>query len=396
MKKITLFTLLTLLFCTSCVTKKKFMLAEMAATVSKDSLQGLLTDCRHTNAQMSAQIKNLLRDTTKMGNSIRQYQSMLNMNMTEQEKLNALLNQKKNELNERERTINELQQMINAQNEKVQNLLSSVKDALLGFSSDELTVREKDGKVYVAMSDKLLFQSGSARLDKRGEEALGKLAEVLNKQTDIDVFIEGHTDNKPINTVQFKDNWDLSVIRATSVVRILIKNYGVNPLQIQPSGRGEYMPVDDNETAEGRSKRNAEANELLEFDNGIKAIVMNLEEDNVGAVLLGPTDRIKEGFIVKRTKRIASIRVGEGMLGRVIDPLGEPLDGKGLVGGDLYDMPLERKAPGVIFRQPVNQPLQTGLKAVDAMIPIGRGQRELIIGDRQTGKTSIYKVCLSS
>ena len=254
MKKITLFTFLTILLCTSCVTKKKFMLAELAATASKDSLQGLLTDCLNTGNQMSVQIKNLMRDTTKMGNSIRQYQSMLNVNMTEQEKLNALLNQKKNELNERERTINELQQMINAQNEKVRKLLSSVKDALLGFSSDELTVREKDGKVYVAMSDKLLFQSGSARLDKRGEEALGKLAEVLNKQTDIDVFIEGHTDNKPINTVQFKDNWDLSVIRATSVVRILIKNYNVNPLQIQPSGRGEYMPVDDNETAEGRSK----------------------------------------------------------------------------------------------------------------------------------------------
>lgn len=254
MKKITLFTFLTILLCTSCVTKKKFMLAELAATASKDSLQGLLTDCRNTGNQMSVQIKNLMRDTTKMGNSIRQYQSMLNVNMTEQEKLNALLNQKKNELNERERTINELQQMINAQNEKVRKLLSSVKDALLGFSSDELTVREKDGKVYVAMSDKLLFQSGSARLDKRGEEALGKLAEVLNKQTDIDVFIEGHTDNKPINTVQFKDNWDLSVIRATSVVRILIKNYNVNPLQIQPSGRGEYMPVDDNETAEGGSK----------------------------------------------------------------------------------------------------------------------------------------------
>ena len=254
MKKITLFTFLTILLCTSCVTKKKFMLAELAATASKDSLQGLLTDCRNTGNQMSVQIKNLMRDTTKMGNSIRQYQSMLNVNMTEQEKLNALLNQKKNELNEREHTINELQQMINAQNEKVRKLLSSVKDALLGFSSDELTVREKDGKVYVAMSDKLLFQSGSARLDKRGEEALGKLAEVLNKQTDIDVFIEGHTDNKPINTVQFKDNWDLSVIRATSVVRILIKNYNVNPLQIQPSGRGEYMPVDDIETAEGRSK----------------------------------------------------------------------------------------------------------------------------------------------
>ena len=135
--------------------------------------------------------------------------------------------------------------------------------------------------------------------------------------------------------------------------------------------------------------RNAEAGELLEFENGIKAIVMNLEEDNVGAVLLGPTDKIKEGFTVKRTKRIASIMVGEKMLGRVIDPLGAPLDGKGLVDGELCEMPLDRKAPGVIFRQPVNQPLQTGLKAVDAMIPIGRGQRELIIGDRQTGKTAI-------
>lgn len=134
---------------------------------------------------------------------------------------------------------------------------------------------------------------------------------------------------------------------------------------------------------------NAEANELLEFDNGIKAVVMNLEEDNVGVVLLGPTDRIKEGDTVKRTGRIASIQVGQGMLGRVINPLGETLDGFGLIGGETTEMPLERKAPGVIFRQPVNQPLQTGLKAIDAMIPIGRGQRELIIGDRQTGKTSI-------
>ena len=149
MKKITLFTLLTLLLCTSCVTKKKFMLAEMAATASKDSLQGLLNNSREVGNQLSAQVKNLLRDTTKMGNSIRQYQSMLNVNMTEQEKLNALLSQKKNELNERERTINELQDMIKAQNDKVQNLLSNVKDALLGFSTDELTVREKDGKVYV-------------------------------------------------------------------------------------------------------------------------------------------------------------------------------------------------------------------------------------------------------
>ena len=135
--------------------------------------------------------------------------------------------------------------------------------------------------------------------------------------------------------------------------------------------------------------RNAEASELLEFENGEMAVVMNLEEDNVGAVLLGPTDNIKEGFTVRRTKRIASIRVGESMLGRVINPLGQPLDGKGEVGGELFEMPLERKAPGVVFRQPVNQPLQTGIKAIDSMIPIGRGQRELIIGDRQTGKTAI-------
>ena len=135
--------------------------------------------------------------------------------------------------------------------------------------------------------------------------------------------------------------------------------------------------------------RNAEANELLEFENGIKAVVMNLEEDNVGAVLLGPTDLIKEGDLVRRTGHTASIQVSEALLGRVITPLGDPLDGKGPIGGETVEMPLERKAPGVIFRQPVSEPLQTGLKAVDAMIPIGRGQRELIIGDRQTGKTAI-------
>ncbi len=134
---------------------------------------------------------------------------------------------------------------------------------------------------------------------------------------------------------------------------------------------------------------NAEASELLEFDNGMKAVVMNLEEDNVGAVLLGPTDQIKEGDTVRRTGHTASINVGEQMLGRVINPLGEPIDGKGEIGGEKVEMPLDRKSPGVIFRQPVSEPLQTGIKAIDAMIPIGRGQRELIIGDRQTGKTAI-------
>ncbi|MDD2538167.1 MAG: F0F1 ATP synthase subunit alpha [Bacteroidales bacterium] len=134
---------------------------------------------------------------------------------------------------------------------------------------------------------------------------------------------------------------------------------------------------------------NAGANELLEFDNGIMAIVMNLEEDNVGAVLLGPTDKVREGDMVRRTGTIASVPVSEKMLGRVIDPLGNPLDGRGAVTGPVTPMPLERKAPGVIYRQPVSEPLQTGIKSIDAMIPIGRGQRELIIGDRQTGKTAI-------
>ncbi len=134
---------------------------------------------------------------------------------------------------------------------------------------------------------------------------------------------------------------------------------------------------------------NAEAGELLEFEEGVKAVVMNLEEDNVGAVLLGPTEKVKEGMRVRSTGKIASIDVGDGIVGRVVNPLGEPLDGKGRIEGELFTMPLERKAPGVIYRQPVTEPLQTGIKAIDAMIPIGRGQRELIIGDRQTGKTAI-------
>ena len=134
---------------------------------------------------------------------------------------------------------------------------------------------------------------------------------------------------------------------------------------------------------------NVESNEMIEFDNGMKGIVLNLEEDNVGAVLLGPSEEIKEGDMAKRLRRIASIEVGDGVLGRVINTIGLPIDGKGAIQGEKYEMPLERKAPGVIFRQPVKQPLQTGIKAIDAMIPIGRGQRELIIGDRQTGKTAV-------
>ncbi|OCX50974.1 F0F1 ATP synthase subunit alpha [Mucilaginibacter sp. PPCGB 2223] len=132
-----------------------------------------------------------------------------------------------------------------------------------------------------------------------------------------------------------------------------------------------------------------QSGELVEFDSNLQGIVLNLEEDNVGVVLLGPSDGVKEGDTVKRTSKIASIKVGEGMLGRVVNTLGEPIDGKGPIAGTTYEMPLERKAPGVIYRQPVNEPLQTGIKAIDAMIPIGRGQRELVIGDRQTGKSAV-------
>jgi len=179
-----------------------------------------------------------------------------------------------------------------------------------------------------------------------------------------------------------------NTIKPSEVSDVLLQQLKGIDTSLQFDEVGTVLQVSDG-VARIYGLRNAEANELLQFENGVMGTVMNLEEDNVGAVLLGPTDQIKEGMIVKRTKRIVSINVGESMLGRVIDPLGRPLDGRGEIGGELCEMPLERKAPGVIFRQPVTEPLQTGLKAIDAMIPIGRGQRELIIGDRQTGKTAI-------
>ena len=177
-------------------------------------------------------------------------------------------------------------------------------------------------------------------------------------------------------------------IKPSEVSEVLLRQLKEIDTDLKFEEVGEVLQVSDG-VVRIYGVRNAEANELLEFENGIRAVVMNLEEDNVGAVLLGPTDQIKEGMTVRRTGHIASINVGDGMLGRVVDPLGVPLDGRGKIGGDMVEMPLERKAPGVIFRQPVTEPLQTGLKAIDAMIPIGRGQRELIIGDRQTGKTAI-------
>ena len=169
-----------------------------------------------------------------------------------------------------------------------------------------------------------------------------------------------------------------NTIKPSEVSEVLLQQLEGIDTSLKFDEVGTVLQVSDG-VARIYGLRNAEANELLKFENGVMGTVMNLEEDNVGAVLLGPTDQIKEGMIV----------VGEGMLGRVIDPLGVPLDGRGDITGETFEMPLERKAPGVIFRQPVTEPLQTGLKAIDAMIPIGRGQRELIIGDRQTGKTAI-------
>ena len=255
MKRI-IFALCLLIAVTSCVSKKKYMVAvngRLAALSRERVLNRNLGQQKDEIAKLKQQITDLMSDTTRLGQAIRDYRKSLYSNLSEQEKLNMLLKEKMEKLAEREATINKLQAEVDAQNARLQSLLNSVKDALLGFSSDELTVTEKNGKIYVAMSDKLLFESGSAQVNKQGKEALGKLAEVLKKQHDIDVFIEGHTDNKPIKTVQFKDNWDLSVVRATSVVRILTKDYGVNPLQILPCGRGEFMPVDNNESVEGRA-----------------------------------------------------------------------------------------------------------------------------------------------
>ncbi len=180
----------------------------------------------------------------------------------------------------------------------------------------------------------------------------------------------------------------MATIKPAEVSEILKQQLEGYKTDVELQEVGTVLQVGDS-IARVHGLHNVEANEMIEFANGTMGIVLNLEEDNVGAVLLGQSDGIREGDVVKRTKRIASIKVGEGLLGRVINTIGNPIDGKGKIQGDLLELPLERKAPGVIFREPVTEPLQTGIKSIDSMIPIGRGQRELIIGDRQTGKTAI-------
>lgn len=179
-----------------------------------------------------------------------------------------------------------------------------------------------------------------------------------------------------------------NIIKASEVSEVLLEQLRGIDVTARFQEVGNVLQVSDG-VVRIYGLNNVESDELIEFENGVRAIVMNLEEDNVGAILLGPTDRIKEGMTVYRTGRTASINVSEKMLGRVVNPLGQPLDGLKEIEGPFFEMPLERKAPGVVFREPVYQPLQTGIKTIDAMIPIGRGQRELIIGDRQTGKTAI-------
>ena len=281
MKKLTFVALaLATTLLSSCVVgRKKFEQSENArwrAYYSRDSLAALLDDSRAQYAALDQRCGMLMNDTALLKKSIRNYQTMLANNQTENKKLNSSLAEKIKELQEREQTIAQLQGMIEAQQQKVKDLLASVKDALLGFSSEDLTVTEKDGKVYVSLSDKLLFESGKAIVNQQGKVALGKLAEVLNKQTEIDVYIEGHTDNVPIHTAVFQDNWDLSVIRATSVVRILTETYSVNPLQIQPCGRGEFKPVDTNESAEGRAhNRRTEIIMALRLDKLLQLLQAN-------------------------------------------------------------------------------------------------------------------------
>ena len=271
----------------SCVvSKKKFVASETGRLSAEEQvreltanvgdqkkiisgLEGTITELETNIAGLERKIADLKSDTTRMGKQNREFQKILTSNMTQRGQMDAMLKSQKETiaemeellknqretLAERERTINDLKANIQRQNDLVNNLLKQVTDALTGFSSDELTVQMHDGKVYVAMSDKLLFKSGSADVDNRGKEALALLASVLTKQPEIDIFIEGHTDDVPMRSgSRFIDNWDLSVIRATSVVRILTVDYKVDPVQIIPSGRSEFFPVADNSTPEGRSK----------------------------------------------------------------------------------------------------------------------------------------------
>lgn len=231
----------------SCVTKKKYKDLQAEKLKSDDQYEALLNKWTILNTKYDSLSKRY-KELEKKQLELKE------MSATEQELLNAELQKKIDLLEESQNKISELQALIDKQKQAVETLLAKIKGALTGFTSDELTVEMKDGKVYVSLSEKLLFKSGSATVDKKGKEALEKVGEVLAKQTDVDIVIEGHTDNVPFKGDVIKDNWDLSVKRATSIVRILTEDYGVDPKQIIPSGRADNLPVADNSTAEGKAK----------------------------------------------------------------------------------------------------------------------------------------------
>ena len=228
----------------SCVSQKKYKQLQADKLKAEDQLLSKLTVLNTKLDSLTDKYKELEKKKKELAET----------SQSELEKLNGELKTKLALLEESNKKIIELQTAINKQKEAGEILLSKMKNALLGFTSDELTVEMKEGKIYVSLSEKLLFKSGSAKVDKKGIEALAKVGEVLAKQTDIDINVEGHTDNVPLKGDVIKDNWDLSVMRATAIVRILTEDYGVNPKQVIPSGRADKFPVADNTTTEGKAK----------------------------------------------------------------------------------------------------------------------------------------------
>lgn len=243
-------TILSCVFMSACVSKKKYQELDanrMDCEQRENDLKKNVSDLESKNAELEKNISGLKSELDVS-------RSLLDETGMAQAQLDKELKEKIASISEREKTINDLNELIGKQKDIVNGLLNTIKDALVKYDSSQLSVEIKNGKVYVAMSDKLLFQSGSTKVDKTGKEALKQLADVLSKQTSIDILIEGHTDNVPIKSAIFKDNWDLSVSRATEVVRILTDEFNLDRTKLIPSGRGEYLPKADNTTDEGRAK----------------------------------------------------------------------------------------------------------------------------------------------
>lgn len=251
----------------SCVGKKKFLTEVSQRQDCEKKAEKLSQDLRYTQARL-AQADTTLRETTSQLRKVenekgqlstelkykeQQIERITDERLSQKQRFEAALETKAKELEDREKLIGNLQKAIDQRDEKLQGILSKIQGALQQYAAEDLTLDIKDGRLYVALSDKLLFESGSAKVDKRGREALGGLANILSKYPELDIVVEGHTDNVPIKSSTYSDNWDLSVIRATSVVRILTKDFNLSPNQVTASGRGEFQPKSSNETKEGRS-----------------------------------------------------------------------------------------------------------------------------------------------